>query len=194
MNSSFLGDALDHWKGALFSFLLQEDALDDLVADPMLTDPEAWKPDDFRLYARLLNLPGDRVLAHSRSLRDRAAYFREIGHAGDIFLDPDVGIATHRVRRREQYVEVVDVIRLLFSGQGRMVVVYQHVRGKTVADRVDRVVSKFPADLFWVSYESGTVAMLFISLAPWRTERVAGSLRNLLGRHAEHRIRGTPGR
>lgn len=194
MNSSFLGDALDHWKGALFSYLLQEKALNDLAADPMLTDPEGWGPGDFRLYARLLNLPEDRVLAHSRSLRDRNAYFGEIAHAGDIFLDPDVGIATHRVRRPEQYVEVVDVIRLLFSGLNRMVVVYQHVRGKTVTDRVDRVVSKFPDSLFWVSYESGTVAMLFISLAPWRTDRVAGSLRNLLGRHAERRIRGTPGR
>ena len=194
MNSSYLGDALDHWKGALFSYLLEEKALNDLAADPMLTDPDAWMLDDYRLYARLLNLPGDKVLVHSRSLRDRGAYFGEIMHAGDIFLDPDVGIATHGVRRLEQYVEVVDVVRLLFSGLNRMVVVYQHVRGKTVTDRVDKVVSKLPDSLFWVSYESGTVAMLFISLAPWRTDHVARSLRKLLGRHAEHRIRGTSGR
>jgi len=53
MNTQYLGDALDHWKGCLFEYLESEHALLDFGVDPMATDPDRWGETDFELYARL---------------------------------------------------------------------------------------------------------------------------------------------
>jgi len=189
MNLRYLGDALDHWKGSLFSILAERELLNDLAVDPMATDQSAWRAEDFELYAMLLRIASTRVLRHQRTLAARSAYFAEIRHSGDIFLDPDTGIATGAVKAKVQYVEPADVCRLLFSGMNRAVVVYQHVRAQRTCDRVDAVVRVFPSEIRWCSYESGSVAMMFFSMAPWRVEELTGWLNEFLGRHAAGRIR-----
>jgi hypothetical protein len=195
MNLSYLGDALDHWKGSLFEFLQREDLLEDFAVDPMATDLASWQEGDYELFAKLLKVRRNQVLTHSVSPRDRSRYLFEIKHKGDIFLDPDTGVATGRVARSEQYVGLRDLWSLLPNGLNRLVVVYQHVRAQKCCTRVDQVVAHVRSTSIepnWCSYESGTVAMLFFSLAPHRTGRIAAAFRRELGRHAPGRIRESP--
>lgn len=191
MNLSYLGDALDHWKGSLFEFLQARQLLQDFAVDPMTSDLRSWRDADYTLFADLLRVPRDRILGHSVMLTSRNRYFAEIQHKGDLFLDPDVGIATGRVAHPEQYVQPRDIWSLLFNGLNRLVVVYQHVRARKTAARIDEVVACVAGsiNLAWCSYESGTVAMLFLSLAEHRTQDIASALREKLGRHAALRIR-----
>jgi hypothetical protein len=189
MNLKYLGDALDHWKGALLDRLVRAGALVDLGVYPMATDHDVWTEADYAIYADLLRVPPAAVQRARLPLRSRAHSLGGSPHKGDAFLDPDTGIATAKVRRPEQYVYPADVVSLLFNGTNRVVVVYQHVRAARVADRVDQVVGRMPPDLEWASYESGSVAMLFFSLVPWRTDQIAESIRAYLGRHADKRVR-----
>jgi hypothetical protein len=74
-----------------------------------------------------------------------------------------------------------------------MLLVYQHIRAQRPADRVNAVLSAIEAAhprLNWSSYESATVAMLFLSSDSTRTTGVQSHFQRLLGRHAEGRIRG----
>lgn len=191
MNLSYLGDALDHWKGSLFEFLQARQLLNNFAVDPMATDLQSWRDADYELFADLLQVPRDRIIGHSVMLTERNQYFAEIQHKGDLFLDPDTGIATGRVAHPEQYVQPRDVWSLLFNGLNRLVVVYQHVRARKAATRVDEVLACVAGsiNLAWCSYESGTVAMLFLSLAEYRTRDIADALGGRLGRHAAQRIR-----
>lgn len=192
MNLSYIGDALDHWKGSLFEFLQHEKLLHDFAVDPMASDLASWQEPDYALFATLLRVRRDQVLEHRVNPRDRSRYLFEIKHQGDIFLDPDTGIATGRVARPEQYVQLRDLWSLLPNGFNRLVIVYQHVRAKKCALRVDEVIDRVCTSSVgpsWCSYEFGTVAMLFFSLAPHRTGDIAAAFRRKLGRHASGRIR-----
>ncbi len=196
MNLSFLGDALDHWKGALFGPLQEAGVFQEFAADPMASDLESWKPGDFQLLAQLLRIQSGQVIAHRTSLRDRKGYFSEISHRGDLFLDPDTGIATSHVSglRARRYVKPCEVKQLLDTSSGRLVIVYQHVGHSKVSGRVDRVLSALQHEVgkfSWCSYESGTVAMLFLARTPERPGLVRKHFVSFLGRHADGRIRGS---
>lgn len=143
------------------------------------------------MFARLLRVDLRQVLHHKATLSDRQGYFDEIKHRGDLFLDPDTGVATGKVSRREQYVMPRELNRLLDQA-GRMVLVYQHVRAVKVSLRIDRVLlvlASASGRVGWCSYESGTVALLCLSKVTKRTARVASHFRAMLGRHAKGRIR-----
>ena len=87
-------------------------------------------------------------------------YFAEIQHPGDLFLDPDTGIATGTPSARHV---APSEIETLLTGTNRLVAVYQHVRAQRVPDRVDAVCAAVAATapkVHWCSYESGTVAMV----------------------------------
>src|SRR5213080_2708458 len=127
MNLSYLGDALDHWKGSLFEFLLARHLLHDFAVDPMASDLASWRDADYDIFADLLRVPRRRIICHSLNLTSRDQYFAEIRHGGDLFLDPDTGIATGKVARPEQYVQTRDIWSLLSNGTNRLVIVYQHV-------------------------------------------------------------------
>ncbi len=193
MNLKFLGDALDHWKGSLFDSLQKAQALQDFAADPMASDLESWLQEDFDLFARLLRITPGQLISHRASLEDRAGYFGEILHQGDLFLDPDTGVETPGVKEdRRRYVKPAEVGKLLDRSTGRLLMIYQHVRGKRVSDRVDKVLNTLRdeiGDFRCCSYESPTVAMLFLSRLPPRTTSVAKHFKTLLGRHGDGRIR-----
>lgn len=196
MNLSFLGDALDHWKGALFGSLQDAGVFHEFAADPMASDLELWKPEDFELLALLLRIRPAQVIAHRASLQDRACYFGEISHQGDLFLDPDTGVATSHVSgvRARRYVKPSEVKQLLDTPNGRLVIVYQSVRAQKVSGRVDAVLRALRHEVgkfSWCSYESGTVAMLFLARTPERPGRVRRHFVSFLGRHAGGRIRGS---
>lgn len=191
MNLLYLGDALDHWKGSLFEDLGQAGLLRDLAVDAMCTDAEHWRSADHTLYARLLRVRRNQLVHHRRSLKeDRTAYFREVEHKGDLFLDPDTGIATYRVRNRQQYVFPAEVHDLLSARPNGAVAVYQHVSRKRTRDRLQRVVSALeqPDQPFsCCSYESGTVAMLSFSRQAGRIEGIYQHFKEILGRHSARR-------
>jgi hypothetical protein len=130
MRRDHLGDAFDHWKGSLFGSLQRVGILTDFVVDPLVSDDGPWQPQDFGLYARLLRVKLRQVLQHEGRPSigdDRQGYFQAISHTGDLFLDPDTGVATGRVRDRMKYVTPAEIGRLLDSSKKRIVAVYQHV-------------------------------------------------------------------
>ncbi len=191
MNLLYLGDALDHWKGSLFEELGQAGLLRDLAVDAMCTDAEDWQPADLALYARLLRVRRDRLVYHRRSLEcERTGYFQEVEHGGDLFLDPDTGIATYRVRNKPQFVFPNEVHDLLSKRPERVVAVYQHVARKRTRDRLQTVMSaleQLNQPFSCCSYESGTVAMLFFSRQVKRIEGIYQQFEEILGRHSARR-------
>lgn len=192
MNLEYLGDALDHWKGSLFEYLQAEGLLRGFAVDPMATDRDQWNEADFSLFARLLRIKRHQIIPHEASLLARAQYFGEIVHAGDVFLDPDTGIATSGSSRTAKYVRPRELATLLRSARGRVVAVYQHVRAQKTCVRVDgclAAVAKEIDAVGWCSYESPTVAMLFLCDEDMRTREIARALEELLGRNAERRVR-----
>ena len=192
MNLDYLGDAFDHWKGSLFEYLRAENLLRDFAVDPMATDRERWNEADFSLFARLLRIERHQIIPHEASLLARARYFAEIVHAGDVFLDPDTGIATSGSSQAAKYVRPRELATLLGSPRGRVVAVYQHVRAQKACVRVDRCLAAIGEEIDaagWCSYESPTVAMLFLCDEDMRTREIARALKELLGRHAERRVR-----
>ncbi|HXE76293.1 MAG TPA: hypothetical protein VNN18_11770 [Candidatus Xenobia bacterium] len=193
MNLKFLGDALDHWKGSLFQSLGAAQILRDFAVDPMVTDQESWKEVDFDVLARLLRISPAQIIRHQVTLRDRTKFFGEISHEGDLFIDPDTGVKTKGVKRnRNRYVTPAEVGQLLDRSPERLLIIYQHIRGKPVSARVGEVLDTLRDEIGHFgacSYESPTVAMLFLSRARLRTTSVAKHFRTLLGRHAEERIR-----
>lgn len=196
MNLEYLGDALDHWKGSLFEYLQSERVVRGLVVDPLYTDGDQWTDDDFALYACLLRIKPKQIIRHKASLADRASYFAEIRQNGDLFLDPDTGIATNGASPIAKYVKPTEVATLLQSCGSRLVAIYQHVRAQKTCTRVDGclgAIRTIVADAGWCSYESPTVAMLFLCGDGRRTREVGEALRRLLGRHVERRVRWSKG-
>lgn len=192
MNLAYLGDALDHWKGSLFEYLAGESLLRDFAVDPMATDGSEWTPDDFALFARLLRLREPQILRHKSSLAARSRYFAEIAHRGDLFVDPDTGIDTGGGSPIDKYIKPGELAALLEGPKTRVVAVYQHVRAQKTCVRVDaclRELAVAASGTGWCSYESGTVAMLFLSHDAARTNSIAGAFSRLLGRHADGRVR-----
>lgn len=193
MNMQFLGDALDHWKGSIFSRLRKAGLLEDFSVDPMLTDAEDWNTADFRLYADLLQVSIDQILCHKIDLKeDRSKYFAEIEHSGDLFLDPDTGITSKGGTPIRNYIKIDEVHRLLDCKLSRMVCVYQHIRAMKTPERINSLVSalkEVKANFNCCSYESPSVAMLFLSRDQNRIKGVYQYFTDYLGRHASTRVR-----
>jgi hypothetical protein len=195
VNLKVLGDALDHWKGSICAFLREGRVLQDFAIDAMVSDPRGWTRRDQEVFARVLRVSVSELIQHHASLNDREAYFGEISHSGDLFLDPDIGIAIgKRVKNRKQYVLPAEISSLLGISNGRLLTIYQHVRGQKVVHRVDQIVGMLETcigEFGWCSYESGGVAMLFFSRDTGRINSVADCFKNLLGHRAEGRIRSS---
>ena len=191
MNLRFLGDALDYWKGSLFLRLQKGGILKDFSVDPMLTDAEDWHTADFRLYANLLQIRPDQILHHKGKLQeDREEYFAEVTHTGDLFVDPNTGIALGYVRHAEKYIRVGEVHQLLGEKLPRILCIYQHVGREKTRDRVSKLSTALAEfNIYCCSYETPTVAMLFVSQKQNRLEQVNEYFKNYLGRHADMRVK-----
>ncbi len=159
--------------------------------DPMLTDPGSWQAEDFGIYAHLLRIMPAMIIPHEADLHNRFAYFLEISHKGDLFLDPDIGVATGSVKEPPKYIRPSEVNDLLEGSTNRLLVIYQHVRGN-VAKRVDKVRSRLREKIgtfSCCSYQSGTAAILFIARKRARTELVAKHFKTLFKDRVKGRIR-----
>lgn len=192
MNLRYLGDAMDHWKGSMIERLQRASLLRDFAVDAMSTDAEDWRPEDYDLFADLLRIKRQQIVNHSELLAvNRPGYFREVSHSGDLFLDPDTGIATCAVSVRSQYLFPAELHGLLETQPERLVAVYQHIRAQKTRDRLQRVVSALrlaDTPFSCCSYESGTVSMLFFSREDSRVDRIYQHLEHFLGVHATRRI------
>lgn len=192
MNLRFLGDALDHWKGSVFESLHKSNLLHNFKVDAMASDEEAWQPQDLELFSNLLRIRQDQIISHKQVLNgNRDLYFDEIPNDCDLFLDPDTGFKTGKVKDLRQYVKPEEFHFLLGRSNKRVIAVYQHVRAKLTRDRVEEVLEalKYKQSRFsCVSYESGTVALLFLSLSRERIKEIRDYFHELLGVHAENRI------
>lgn len=193
MNLRFLGDALDYWKGSLFLRLQKGGILEDFSIDPMLTDHKYWHALDFKLYADMLQIRLDQILQHKRKLQeDREKYFAEVTHTGDLFIDPDTGITLGYARHAEKYIRVKEVHQLLSEKLPRILCIYQHVGREKTRDRVSKLITalaEFNTRIYCCSYETPTVAMLFLSQKQNRLEQVNKYFKNYLGRHADMRVK-----
>ena len=191
MNLCYLGDALDYWKGSLLERMQQAKLLTELAVDPMASDAADWTDFDRALFATLLRITPAQIVQHREFLcANRARYFREIAHAADIFLDPDTGIATGRVRDMSQYVGAAELHALLDAQPSRVIAVYQHIRAIPTRRRLGTIyahVSADPRPFSCCSYESSTVAMLFFSRNARRVEAIHEFHNGILGTHATMR-------
>ncbi len=193
MNLRFLGDALDHWKGSVFEGLQSSNVLENFRVDAMASDFDNWRPEDWSLYAKLLRVRKSQIVEHKATLdRNRKEYFDEIPRSGDLFLDPDTGIKTSS-GREQQYLKPDELFSLMNHEQRRVVVVYQHIRAMKTRERVEAVLqvlrSEKPKPIFYcASYDSGTVALIFLSFQRDRILAVSGYFRKFLGSHADNRI------
>jgi len=84
-----------------------------------------------------------------------------------------------------------ELFQVLGSDKERVVVVYQHVRAKKVRERLEvvlEVVRKDNGRFSCTSYESGTVAFLFVSRSHNRIAKIRDCFLQFLGTHAKNRI------
>ncbi len=193
MNLRFLGDAFDHWKGSIFSHLVQRKLLFGLRVDPMATDQADWTELDYSTYSQLLRVENSSLVEHRSNLQDdRHEYIQETLHTkGDLFLDPDTGISTND-RPGIEHLKASELKAILDDSRDRLTMVYQHnSRGPGIHHRVDQVMthlSKHGVEFHALAYESTSVAMLFFSSSTARLSAIARFYNQLLGRHAGRRV------
>lgn len=114
----------------------------------MSSDMEPWGADDYDVFKRLMRISNSEIIRHRVPLINREAYFAEIAHLGDLFLDPETGVATGKVRQRECYVFPFEVRRLLDTTERRIIAIYQHACVKNVSHPVNQVLEALK-NLIW---------------------------------------------
>lgn len=183
MNLKYLGDALDHWKGSLLQRLYKEGLLINLHADPMITDSRPWDDAEIHVYSKMLNMETNRILNATKLFRGNIANYFSYSYHGDLFVDPDTGIATGD--RCYKHITVDEIDTLLSKNGDRIISIYQHnAQGMRMPDRVDRVIRHLNNEIPGIvlsSYESATVAMLFASRNEKRICDIFNCLQNMLG-------------
>jgi hypothetical protein len=118
VNLRYLGDALDHWKGSLLERLRVDGAITNLAVDPMLTDRPDWLEADFTSFAGLLHVAPYQLVSHTCDLaKSRTPYFQELSHRGDLFIDPDTGMATGHVSEPAKYLYPAELTVMLVPFQ-----------------------------------------------------------------------------
>lgn len=174
MNLEHLGDALDYWKGGLIEML--DGLLRDLHVIPLFTDDPttAWTQDHLRLYARLLSVPRDRILACNQSFQNalRQEYFAGLSlpEQSDLFLDPDTGIAPNH-GGNAKHIRLNEIAGMLPAESRRILLVYQHAFRKHdyVTRALHRVVdSDQLRGTSAFAYLGGAASMIFITRAKSR--------------------------
>ncbi len=195
MNTKFLGDAFDHWKGSLIDFLQRQELVHELVVEPMITDGIRWSEKDLETYRRLLRLGMQQPIYHEGLPfnGDRTHYFHDIPD-GDLFLDPDTGIATGKSTRK--HISILEIKKLLDSDPAhqRVLIVYQHSARGNFHSRLDAIGGKISENIFGIhlaTYECGHVALFFVSHSRARIRQIGEKLREYLSGTASKRISTT---
>jgi len=196
MNSEFLGDALDHWKGSIISILSDRQLLHNIAVEPMISDVNCWSKEDLQTYRRLLKLESTNPICHELTtfIGNRDDYLGGVSRDGDVFIDPDTGIATGNASRK--HIKVSELSSLLRNAlkHDRVLMVYQHSARGSFHSRLDEVghmVTNGIPGVHYTVYECGRVAMFFISMNNERIQAIQAALIKYLNGTAENRIWGT---
>ena len=189
MKLAHLGDALDHWKGALIELLGDNR----LRVVPMLTDRDRWTQQHFETYARLLHRKPVDILKKGKedlfSSRTRHDYFCDLGE-DDLFLDPDTGIASDEKAKKE-HVSPSEIAGLLSEPRSRMLLIYQHAsrRKDGLREKLELLRStQCLRGCHIFAYDSGAVSMVVISQNRERSDEALARLKCWLGPVASTRI------
>lgn len=183
MKTKHLGDAFDHWKGSIIQRLESRNLLKDIAVIPMLTD-SSWdnQKEKISAYSHLLNLKANKVLQTGKFGGDkhkRERYFEDIGHAGDLFLDPDTGVSISSSTNNAGHITISEIEKLL--GHDRVILVYQHRgREKFLLQRIVGEIRHQIERLNSVTYDCGDVAMLFFSYDRDRIEKIKNYIEDML--------------
>ena len=190
MNTQHLGDALDHWKGAIIPFIKSASINNHLWIEPMVWDLSDWSVSHWNLYASLLGVSREEVVMHTTSLKQqRKAYFNEIPAEGDLFLDPDIGLKPLNPSGIHRYVTPQELSSLLDADPHRIAYVYQHFRGNShSAIRTSSEAALRILDTCHFHYVSGTVLLLAISQQRDRISTVRDNLFKQYEPVSEYRI------
>jgi len=194
MNLEYLGYALDQWKGSLLAILRDDGLINNIVVEPMFTDNGPWETADIETYSRLLRLSSNDSICHRNTIftggdpEQRKSYFDAIPKEGDVFLDPDTGIAVGAATRK--HVKPADLKQLLHT-PNRVLMSYQHSAHDNFHERLhnieDLIIGEVPNAQFAI-YECGTVAMIMISQDKARIDSIFEKLKAVLRGTAERRI------
>ncbi len=186
MNRKHLGDAFDHWKGSMFSWL--KSSLRDLHVIPMFTDiaPAAsWSQAHITFYAGLLHVDRGHILQSQIRFhhKGRKQYFADIRlHSdADLFFDPDVGIKADG-RESQEHITPSELSTFLPDYSSRVVTVYQHAfrTNDYVRDTLKRIAtSPHLRGVSCLGYRAGAVAMIFISRSDERITSVHDAMHEL---------------
>jgi hypothetical protein len=109
----------------------------------------------------------------------------------DVFLDPDIGIATSNGRRG--HIKVLEIGKLLAKSD-RVLIVYQHSGRGSFHERLLKITDAVSHDIPGVHcavYECGQVAVFFISLSKGRIHEIQNGLREYLRGITDSRVWGT---
>jgi hypothetical protein len=169
MNTEFLGDEMDHWKGSLILILTKMKLIFNVAVDPMVTDHQPWSEVNLLTYRRLLHLGQVSMICHADTTFSgrRKDYFAGIQHAGDLFLDPDTGISTGQASRR--HITVPEICGLLncHVNRKRVLMIYQHSARGDFHERLTQIGNMLLENcnqrVRYCVYQARRVAMFFIS-------------------------------
>jgi hypothetical protein len=210
MNSDHLGDAFDHWKGAIIQRLLEakEPLLEDIAVVPMITK-KAWGERTRKVYSGLVCV--DKVLRSKKLFQydkdkgkkeKREDYFKRIYYGGDLFLDPDTGVAISKNTYKDEHVSLAEIEILLDDEhdkrQDRVVMVYQQIRGKPKLHCRVQKIFNYPSKktlgkpLHLTTYDCGSVAKLFFCKDRGRLKDIQKHLKKILGGDPRNRVQIWP--
>lgn len=180
MNTKFLGDEIDHWKGSLILILTRLKLISNFAVDPMVTNCQRWSEENLQTYERLLYLERNMICHNGNPfLKGRQDYFAGIQHEGDLFLDPDTGISIGR-RVLRKHITIPEICYLLNVNRKRVLMIYQHSARGNFRELLKKIIdNRLKYDegvLYYCVYEGGRVAMFFISQNRKRIQAIQNGL------------------
>ena len=194
MQRDFLGDALDFWKGDLLSRLEAGRVANDVHVLPMLTDAP-WVQPELDTYASLLRRRTEQIiLAQVRfGTGSRSSYSSDANRvwAGDIFVDPDIGVhdagGSECVRLDELRV-LLDPGKL--AATDRLLIVHQHRGQRQTRDAAIESWQKriAPLGVPTCILSCEQVGLFFVSRAESRIAELRRFLEKMLGPTARSRV------
>jgi hypothetical protein len=216
MRREWLGDTFDHIKGSVIA-TCEESVARDIHVLPMVTDDPPWPTSDpaWDCYGWVVcrgpililnkNMPFAFVRDTTLSLRQqydrwltiRQAYFANVkDFRGDLFLDPDTGIAFPDVedayskgrpkKNDHAYIHRHELVEMT-QGNERLLIVYQHKHQGNPLGYLEATKKRLEeSGLHSFGYSLTHASMVFICRS---TERL-----RQLQQHFENKLRGAPTR
>ena len=183
MRRTYLGDSVDFWKRGLIEYLRCKDVIGQPEVVPMITDARPWSHDELEAYVKILgvsisHLRGAERFTHS----NRRQYFCSIKIHGDVFVDPDTGVAASEPKATAKHIQAEECGQLLHKDAPNIVMVYQHAQRKADWAKGQLEILRSTIDSVQAfAYQSSVVGMLFLSWNADRLKKVQGALSKLLG-------------